>query len=518
MNSSRSPLRLDLAVHGVFLVLQLSFLIPGGFFQKGTTPPVVYPFWLVLAALTLFRQKESLAVYSSRLIFIPAGLSILLYGFCLINEMTRDLWGFAMVRLFPVAARIVWYQLGLLLIHPLVFPRVWEGVSNAFEYFHKRGYFGRKIVVTGLALGVGLWLLRSHNISPDGYDWLKHSMVPHNWTRYLREPLGTMIYRLTVWSGWECFRWEPVISIALVTILCGLVTTWIMVRIFRRLFPAGPVGISMAFLVSCCGYTQVFAGNIEVYALLLTGLACFLWAGVVYLQGGCPAGMPGVVFGGMFCLHLSAGWWIPAFLALPFLRNAMNSTPRPPFGELLKSLAAFYAVVIPFWLFLLIYGYRGDTQAMWDHFWGDEVMLTGTDRAMFHKLETYLTPDYYIMQLNEYFYMMPAGVLLFLTLLPVIPRARAWHPLQTWFGLLAGFYLVYSIVWRPDRPFPADWDLFSGLTIPAAIVLLQFMNRLDLPPKAKDYILYQCVVFSLLYLFFQLLRNHVHATEWPVLL
>jgi len=515
MNPPRSPLILDLSCHAVFLGLQLAFLIPGGLGREGATPPVVYPFWLVLAALTLSRQRDSLAVYPTRLIFIPSVVSVLLYGFCLINEMTRDMWGFSMIRLLPVAWRIVWYQLGLLLIHPLVFPRVWEGTRAAFHFLEARGFFGRHVWMTALAAAVCLWLIRSQNISPDGYDWLKHSVVPHNWTRYLREPLATLIYRLGVWSGKAAFRWEAVISISLITIACGLLTTWIMARVGRRLFAPGEAGIALALLISCCGYTQVFAGNIEIYALLLTGLTFFLWAGVGYLRGECPIGIPGAVFGVLFCLHLSSAWWIPAFLALPFLRNQIVPGERNPFPELLKSLAAFYAFVIPFWMFLLIYGYGGDPWAMWDHFWGDEVMLTGTDRAMFHAPAAYLTADYYITQLNEYFYMMPAGMLLFLTLLPALPRLREWHPAQTWFGLLAGFYFIYSLVWRPDRPYPADWDLFTGLTIPAMVLMLQIGFRLSLPRKALEYILYQCAVFSLLYLFFQLLRNHVRVTEWP---
>jgi hypothetical protein len=46
-----------------------------------------------------------------------------------------------------------------------------------------------------------VWLTRSTVISPDGYDWLKHSLKEGTWINYLREPLGMLIFRITVFFG-----------------------------------------------------------------------------------------------------------------------------------------------------------------------------------------------------------------------------------------------------------------------------------------------------------------------------
>jgi len=172
--------------------------------------------------------------------------------------------------------------------------------------------------------------------------------------------------------------------------------------------------------------------------------------------------------------------------------------------------------VVSFWLFVLQYGYLGDHRALWDHFWSDEVMYVGTDAAMFRKVDAFLSFEYYRIMLNEYFYMMPGVFLLIAVLAGAFPRCKSGDSWDRWLLVAGGFYFLYTIVWNPDRHFPADWDLFSGLTIPAVLIVGGVMSRLRLPEKAVLYILYQATVFSGLYLILQLLRNHFKPTEWPL--
>ncbi|RJP22349.1 MAG: hypothetical protein C4527_21900 [Candidatus Omnitrophota bacterium] len=516
MTSSVSPFKTDLIVHAVCFLMQFLFLLPGGLAQGGPTPPFVYPFFLILAAITLVRQWESVSVYGTRLILIPCVFSIFLYGFCLINELGGTFWAFYTPRWFPTAVRIVWMQAGLLLIHPRVFIPVHHFLSRFFEQIYEKGYFHRKLPLTLLIIGLLMWLLRSQNISPDGYDWLKHSIFEKNWVRYLREPLGTFVLRLWVLGGIRMFHWDPYISITILGFVCGFIATWFLYGVFQFCMANVHAGYGFALLLSSAGYTQIFVGNIEIYALLQLGLAVFLFAAIRYLRGDSPAWLPGAMFGVLFCLHLSAGWWLPALFLLPYIKTLIVPASTRPIRDLSLLLVSCIAPAFAFGVFVLQYGYGGNIDAMWEHFWSDEVMNVGTDAAMFHAPETFLTPHYYMNMLNEYFYMMPAAFPLLLVLVPAFRRTHRALPHHCWLLVLAGFYLVYTIVWRPDRSFPADWDIFSGLTIPSILLLGVYISHLRLPENAIRFILYQTVVFSGLFLLLQLLRNHFKISDWPL--
>lgn len=516
MNPRLSILTTDLLVHAGLLAFQLLALIPGGLLQSGFTPPLIYPCWMILASINLYRQSELLESYQTRLIFIPSVLSFLLYGVCLVNEQTRDLWAFAQPRHFPAIVRIAWYQTGLLLVHPMVYTKVWGGLSAFSRILRERGFYGRKVWVIAAIAGMVLWLLHCQNISPDGFDWLKHSPTPKNWTRYLREPLGTFTFSIFVRSCRFLFNWEAYISISVLTILCGVAATLILRPVFRYAVPEPFAAPALMLLVSSYGYTQIFAGNIEIYALLHLGLSVYLYSVIRYLKGEWPVWKTGFIFGMLFCTHLSVGWWLPAFFAVPFLKRAADGAGLNPVKEIARMVAASCLFAVPFAIFVWLYGYGGDWAALCRHFWGDEVMYTGTDRAMFRKLEAVLTFNVYRDFINEYSCMAIGGMMVLLAALASRQGIKTWTPFCYWTALMTGMYLIYSVIWNPDRQFPADWDLFSGLTIPAILLITQWFSRLSMRRETKLYIYYQAIVFSALYLLIQLTRNHIAAVEWPM--
>jgi hypothetical protein len=514
MNQPKSPLLVDLTLHGILFIIQISLLFMSGFWQKGPTPAFVYPCWLILSTITIFRQNELIEQYQSKLIVVPSILISLLIGFCLINEMTRDFWAFTVLRHFSSVYRILWYQSIVLLLHPMIYPAVWNAFSNGISTLQKRGYFGIKIVIPLIGIAMILWLVRSQNISPDGYDWLKHCVYPKHWARYLREPLGIFLYRIFVYSGMKFFHFAPYVTITIVTILSGVVSTWLLYYVLRYAIPSQYVWIALLIVVSNCGYLQIFSGNIEIYALLHLGLAVYLYSVVQYFNNRWSIYTVGVIFGVLFCTHLSSGWWIPAYALVPYIKN-----PKLRVQEFLnvfmKMALASLSVCVFFGLFVFFYAYSGNAFAIWEHFWSDEVMFVGADAAMFRPISVYLTFDYYLVMVNEYFYMIPGGILLLCTLIFGYKQLEKPTAFTYWCLIVTVFYLIYSLTWNPDRPFPADWDLFSALTIPALLLILQLISQLKITNEAKQYILYQSAVFSVCYVVFQLLRNHFRVTEWP---
>ena len=540
MNSSRSSPIGDLILHGILFLAQMVLLISYGLTASGTTPPFVYPCFLILAVLTLYRQNEAISRYGTRLILVPGLLSIFFYGFCLLNELGNFFWAYYAPRWYSIPVRILWMQTGLLLIHPLIFPYVLDWVTRVFRSLADRGYFGKKLFVTVPVVVILLWLLRSRNISSDGYAWLRYSFMPDQWYRYLREPLGVMIFYLWIHGVMNLFHWfsgvgntivylfcgaqsdfpwenlQAYVGIVILNIGCGCLAVGLLTPVIRETASKPFSGLLLALVLCSCGFTQVFVGNLEIYALLQLGLAAFLFVAVRYLRDESPLWAVGVVFGLFFCLHLSSGWWIPAFLLLPYVKAITTRPLAHPFREVFLQLCGFSFIVIGYWLFLLAYGYHGDLRAMQNHFWSDEVMYTGTDKAMFYPWPTYSTADYYLTQLNMYFNLMPAIWILLATVLMSVKYWRPLEPVQFWILVMAGFYGVYSIVWHNDRPYPSDWDLFSGLTVPLMLSLGFIIVKSRLSDAAKQYILYQAAVFSGLFLILQIVRNYLRVTEWPL--
>ncbi len=507
----------DILIHAILFGVTLLYLAADSFLQSGATPPLIYPFFLILATITIYRQHEQSHEYQSNIILIPSVIGIFIIGFCLINEMHRDYWAFSSPRQYPVVFRVLWYHAFFLLVHPGVYPKVWNSVAKGYFFLRERGYFHYKVwVLVLIACGV-LWFLRSQNISPDGYDWLKHSVLEKTWAGYLREPLGMLIFRICVVTGQKLFALAPYNTLTLVTFLCGFLATWLLRPVIKASLPQAFWGTTLAFVISCTGYTQIFVGNIEIYCLLHLGLAIYLYSAIRYCQSRHPAWLTGLLFGIFFCVHLSAGWWIPTLLILPFIKLWQYPCVKNLTWDISQMLISATIFVFVFWFFLLHYNFDGSLAAMWEHFTSDEVMLVGSDAAMFNPITTYVDMDFYIRMLNEYFFMLPGAIMLLVIL---VASWRCWpplQPLQLWFLLFTAFYFVYTIVWHPDRKFPADWDIFSGLTIPAALFLCQLVANPKLSDQAKRYALYQTVVFGSMFVLWTLVRNHQKVTDWPIL-
>ncbi|MDP8246125.1 MAG: hypothetical protein P9L94_18725 [Candidatus Hinthialibacter antarcticus] len=513
-----APLQTDLLIHAICFLAQAGVLLSTGIAQQGTTPPWMFPIYFILSALTLMRIHERVPQFGTRLVYVPAAMAALMIGLCLLIDMPRAFWGFMIPRHLPIGLRALWMQLTLLLLHPDVFAKMSACFSRWHEWLQTNGYYGCKIWILAVIAVFVLWLARSQNISLDGFDWLRFTVPPKHWVLYLREPLGLLIFRAAAYWGIKLPHWDPYCSITLVTILCGVVTTFLLGRVSGWVAPKPFAAPLVLLLVSCCGYTQVFAGNIEIYAVLHVGLALFLYAAMKYVRDDWPAWAPGLAFGILFCIHLSAGWWIPAFLLLPLLKYYKRGAAEKPFYDVSLLYTSALLFIGVFWMFLLQHGYNGNVERMVAHFFSDQVMYVGTDAAMFRPIQDYLTPDYYLTMANEFFYLAPAAVVL----LPVIFLGfRRWgtvDPVLAWIGCLAFFYFAYSITWRPDRLFPIDWDLFSGLTVPAVLLFGGFVARMKVSKDAALYLLYQATAFSFLYLLLQLTRNHFKVTAWPMYL
>ncbi len=479
------------------------------------------PAWMFIPVLLLFaiagdaRKRE----YPDRpfLALFPVVFAGILTIFCLLTQMPVKLWAFIIPNRFPLAIIALWAVSVPILLHPVAERGFYGSLWKAARALGRRGYWTTKVWITIPIILLFLWLFHSQNLSPDGYDWLVHSIHPRHWIRYLREPLGTLVFRgatlIGIWIG----AWPPLASIALTTYLCGFATVAILWPTLGYLAPEKDERLLwLLALLSSGGFTQLFIGNIEIYAVLMVAFAGFLYFGIAYLHSTRSAAAVGISFAVLFATHLSAGWWIPAFLLLPYLRYRIQAKRTDLWIRDTASIVGIFAIcIVSFALWMLWYGYGGDAQAMWEHFWGPQVMQVGADGAMFRTASEIASPNTILTMVNEYFHLSPilCGLVLYFVCRPFRPRIGSN---EIFLGLLAGFYFVYSIVWRPDRKFPQDWDIFSGLTLPALFFLLLCFRRRMEDKATWLFLVRPLITFSGSLAILHVLYNNLRVSSWPL--
>ncbi|MFH1738470.1 MAG: hypothetical protein ABIH23_05635 [bacterium] len=504
------------------LLLLLSGCVLLGAVAAGPAEFTPLPAWLYIPILLLFavsadaRKRANPA--NPLVAYFPVLFAGVLTVFCLLTQMPVLLWAFIIPNRFPLLARAAWAVLVPVLLHPAVetmfYDTLWKGVCE----LGRRGYWTTKIWITIPVLLLFLWPFHSQNLSPDGYDWLVHSIHPGHWIRYLREPFGTMTFRGVTLMGIWVGGLAPMLSIGLTTYLCGFASVALLWGCLGRVCEEKEERfLWLLAALASCGFTQLFIGNIEIYAILMVAFTLFLLTALRYLD---DAGEPiwvGFAFAILFVTHLSAGWWIPAFLLLPVIRNrGMNTRKRNGLNDTIDLAESSALPVLLFVLWLLWYGYGADPDRMWDHFWGPQVMQVGADGAMFRTVSEMVSSPIILTMVNEYFYLSPivCGLLLFMVCRLCLPRLNRD---VSFFGLLAGPYLLYSVVWRPDRKFPLDWDIFSGLTVPALLFLLVCLRQAIEDGETRARIIRPLVTFSASLAILQTLYNHfLRISSWPL--
>ncbi|MGI6455675.1 MAG: hypothetical protein ACOX5R_08625 [bacterium] len=344
------------------------------------------------------------------------------------------------------------YTLGIVCLHPACLHWTRERSDWLSIYVGKRKIlFG---VLSAILLALIFWLFTSRNISRDGMDWILRTSRPV-WHLYLREPLTIGLYRAVYLLTGSFLTPREIIS--WFSIIAGVWSVFWFLRWVRERFSRNDK-ILAAFLLFCSsgGMLVLFFGHIEVYPVLIAGFfTCFHFA-LAYHNNKNKVEWMALSLSVTFLLHLSTGWILPAFLLLPFLKHGLNRSAAVDF---LRFCMVFGAVQVLFWLSLLYYGYGGNLTALTARLHHD--FHVGPDRAMFLPRQMIFHPWHLNDLLNEYFYLSIPCVIL---ALPALWRLFVSKQKYDFFLFMCAFsYLLYTLLWNPDRGFPEDWDLFSPL-------------------------------------------------------
>lgn len=523
LRTDHTPLRTDLVLLAVLFVSDLLLAYFFGFPfrlypRPALTPAVAYvPIFLGLSVVGL-RTYESL---DKKILLLPLSVLGLNLLFCLLVDFPRDLWGVNVPNQVPLWVRVVWVWLLIVGWHPWMAARLTVLWNVASDWMRDHGLLARYYPLLALLLLFVAWLVRSQNISVDGYDWAASSQQVGRWWEQLREPLSVLFYRWGYQLLYVRLGWALTTMVGVISILAGVATLPLIVAALRRLVPEREVRIRLyLLLLGSGGFTLLFAGNVEVYALLVFGFWAFLAAAGFYAEGSCRIWIVGLVFGIAACFHLSFAVWVPALLAVPWLLAPRGKTDAAWRATGIVTLTALVFPVL-FMCVILQMGYAWDPVKLWEHFWSKEVMSVGLDEAMLRPVSDAVSIGTYIEYLNHAYYLnstLPAWLAFLVvggvshTSLGEGMRKRWW-----WFVLLLIPYFFLFLLWRPDRAGNGDWDLFSGMVSPLILVLGLRSVPAEGFDTQQEIAFNQVLWWGGLYVALQLFYCHaVRIQDWPI--
>ncbi len=399
------------------------------------------------------------------------------------------MWGFNLWQYqSPVVAGLC-----LAALLSLSFARVRGLLIDAIDPFERRvvGAIGHRRASRALliAIAVGLWLIRERQFYGDSTILVYSSL---SGSAFVFPEIGASFLLAGSMKLAGALGTETIGIYQLLMCGCGSVAVGCFLGLGRSLAPEGARGSLFVALVLCGGVLRIFAGHIEVYALVVAAAAAYLWAAAAFLRGRCGYALPAVLFGVGLWIHLSFAFLAPSLAILPLLL-----TPRPSVPGCVKHLAvAFVAGIAPMALFIAIMfavGNSADLTAAWSSVVSAAGLSDGggtVSRELWLRgwNETPGTGTRYTMLgvphlkylANSYFLLAPAAIPALLWLASS-PKRFIATPQAVFLSVAALSTLIYSIVLRPIWG-PYDWDLFSLTAVclaslAAYLVLCEFESR-----------------------------------------
>jgi hypothetical protein len=316
------------------------------------------------------------------------------------------------------------------------------------------------------ALWACLWLLRERFMLGDSALLLLAARA--GWSFSFPEVGATWVYHLAA-SLRSSHGVDPFAALGMIACAAGAATTWLLLRASRHLAPAGMAPLAVLFVLSG-GILRVFAGHIEVYAVLLLAASGYLWAALAFLRGRCAAWLPALALGLAVWTHAAAVCLLPSLLLLPRLRRPETRWPElvvPALAHaalaglpLLAFLAAMALLGSPADLerltdrVLEVLGGKPDPEARrwWVRGWGGAPSI-GTDVVFLSRAQLkYL--------LNASHILAPAALPVLVAFALAAPRRFLATPAATFLCAAALPLVAYAFLLRPFWG-PFDWDLFS---------------------------------------------------------
>lgn len=374
-------------------------------------------------------------------------------------------WGLRAFAAETLLLRFLGYLVGVLLLHPFFYLFLQGNINS--KTFSSVQIKWLAVVVGLVAAGVLFTTLGSVNISRDGRDWIQRAELPV-WHLYLREPLTIGLYRVVTLAASQIGLFTSREVIAGLSTVAGVWSLfWFGIWTRERTFVPFCRCLAYLLLLASGGLIVLFFGHVEVYGILVAGLLPAFYFAQRYLDNKSGIVWAATAHAVALALHLSAGWLMPAFLLIPLLKKDRANMWK----DIFLFASIFLLLQTGFWLFVIFHGYGGSVAEFLKRLIHD--FNVGPDQAMFLPSQAVWHPQHLWDLFNEYLYLsLPCLLLTPVALLQLKQRFSG----DTFFYLMAfAGYLLYSILWNPDRGFPEDWDIFSPLVLLAVFLFVHLM-------------------------------------------
>ena len=363
------------------------------------------------------------------------------------------IWGFNLWTVFdtwlpPVlfAAGAVSLSLVYFFWRPAASPPADEASSNRFLWSG---------LVFTVAAGALFWLLR-HRIHflGDGYQILSH-LAGGNPAYIKKTELGEAYLHYGLASLLGQGREAARLSYQLVSVFAGIGTVAAVLLAASRLFRSGRDRLLFASGLLTGGYMLLFFGYVENYSLLMLAIISFALIGVLAARGLTSRWLIVPPLVAALVLHVIGIVLLPAALYLLLADTRLASAPRK-----LRAAAAAILVAGGGVLFYHLY----TTNYFFRYAFVPLVPIEITTEGY-----TLFSLNHVLDYLNLMILLLPALPLLIVTCF-ITPRRIFANRDYRFLSVLLFTAMSVAFVLDPKLGMPRDWDLFSFLGVPLALL------------------------------------------------
>ncbi|MGE5604049.1 MAG: hypothetical protein ACM30E_13440 [Nitrososphaerales archaeon] len=417
-----------------------------------------------------------------------AAVVMILLDFAALLLPEQVAWGLWPIRYVPLGVTCVLAAGALVLA--TAGEWLWER-ATALRELLARIRFGSPGVRALLAIvaGVLFSVFRIQNLRwGDAALLIKALADPYRLTYVWQAPLDVYLHEKAWQLGNSLFGWpSPLPVYRIFSTLAGMIFVWVLLGLAELLGRNRTERALFAGLVLTLGTMQLFFGYVENYPIMTLGVLIYTYLAMLCLRRKAALVWPAIALAITNAFHPSTIILTPSIIYLVFVTSEMSERnvqgshgvfkeqgPRLSARSVL-SVAVPYGIVLGGVIALMTAGEHGLDALMGVDFPG------GGDRSWFVPLFKITTEwqHYTMFSLGHLIDVVNQQLLVarmvWLTIVLVLVLAR--HRVRdlgregVFLAVMAGFYLLLTLVWNADYGGQKDWDLFSPAAIPAALLL-----------------------------------------------
>jgi hypothetical protein len=396
-------------------------------------------------------------------------------------------WGLWPVTYVPGPVR---YLLALLAL-ALVFGGEWAweravGLRKAIGRVRFTSPWVR-LALSFLAGGL-FYLLRIQHLRWGDAELLVKALAdPYRLTYVWQAPFDVFLHERAWQIGNQLFGWpNPIPVYRIFSTLAGVVYVWVMLGLASLLGRNRTERALFAGLLLTIGTLELFFGYIENYPLMTVGVLIYTYLAMLNYRRKVSLVWPATALALTHAFHPSTIILTPSLLYLAFgpgtprERNVegsqdVSSNKWHIDARSVLSIAVPYILVFAGVVTLMTTGRHGldalvgvDFPGGGDRRWFVPLLKTTTEFEHY----TLLSLGHLVDIVNEQLLVAPM-VWLSVALVVVFTRRRVRDlgPEGVFLAVMAGFYLLLTLVWNADYGGQKDWDLFSPAAMPASLLL-----------------------------------------------